>query len=66
MPLVQGPEVADAVSEAHRGTRILFMSGYAQPAMEASALRGKDFQLLEKPFTEAVLLRKIREVLDVA
>jgi PAS domain S-box-containing protein len=64
MPKMQGPTVAKEVSQLRPGIRVLFMSGHAQPVLEAEAVLGTDFQLVEKPFNEAKLLAKVREVLD--
>ena len=65
MPKMQGPTVAKEVSQLRPGIRVLFMSGHAQTVLEAEAVLGTDFQLVEKPFNEAKLLAKVREVLDV-
>jgi signal transduction histidine kinase/CheY-like chemotaxis protein len=64
MPKMQGPTVANEVSQLRPGIRVLFMSGHAQPVLEAEAVLGTDFQLVEKPFNEATLLAKVREVLN--
>jgi PAS domain S-box-containing protein len=64
MPKMQGPTVAKEVSQLRPGIRVLFMSGHAQTVLEAEAVLGTDFQLVEKPFNEAKLLAKVREVLD--
>ena len=64
MPKMQGPTVANQVSQLRPGIRVLFMSGHAQPVLEAEAVLGTDFQLVEKPFIEATLLARVREVLD--
>ncbi len=65
MPKMQGPTVANEVSKLREGIRVLFMSGHAQPVLEAEAILGTAFQLVEKPFNEATLLAKVREALDV-
>jgi len=40
------------------------MSGYAQSFLASRGTLDPDSTLLEKPFTEADLLAKVREVLD--
>jgi CheY-like chemotaxis protein len=64
MPGMQGPTVAKEVLKLRPDIRVLFMSGHAQPVLEADALLGTEFVLVEKPFDEAKLLQNVREVLD--
>jgi hypothetical protein len=64
MPAMQGPTVAKEVRKLRPDIRVLFMSGHAQPVLEAEALLGTEFVLVEKPFDEAKLLKHVREVLD--
>jgi PAS domain S-box-containing protein len=64
MPAIQGPTVAKEVQKLRPDIRVLFMSGHAQPVLEAEALLGTEFVLVEKPFDEAKLLQSVREVLD--
>jgi hypothetical protein len=64
MPKMQGPTVVSEVRQLRPGIRVLFMSGHAQPVLEAEAVLGAEFQLVEKPFDQAMLLAKVREVLD--
>jgi signal transduction histidine kinase/CheY-like chemotaxis protein len=59
---ISGPELAEAFRSSHPGVRVLFMSGYSSEAVRARALA--DGVVVEKPFTEAVLLQKVREALD--
>jgi CheY-like chemotaxis protein len=64
MPTMQGPTVAKEVKKLRPGIRVLFMSGHAQPVLEAEAVLGTEFLLVEKPFDQAVLLENVRKVLD--
>jgi PAS domain S-box-containing protein len=64
MPQMQGPAVAEKVKEVIPGIRVLFMSGHAQPVLEAESVIGTVFQLVEKPFDQPMLLMRVREVLD--
>ncbi len=62
MPRMGGPELARRARLERPGLPVLFMSGY--PGVEAPAeIPGS---LLEKPFTAARLIDKIRAVLDAA
>ncbi len=64
MPTMQGPTVANAVRELRPNVRVLFMSGHAQPVLEAEAVLGTEFLLLEKPFDQSMLMENVRRVLD--
>jgi DNA-binding NtrC family response regulator len=61
---MQGPTVANEVRKLRPGVRVLFMSGHAQPVLEAEAVLGTEFLLVEKPFDQATLLENVRKVLD--
>ncbi|HXN78528.1 MAG TPA: ATP-binding protein [Candidatus Dormibacteraeota bacterium] len=63
MPHMQGPELARRVSAMHPEIRVLYMSGYAQPMMEDGGILEEGILLLEKPFTEPVLLAKVEQAL---
>jgi len=64
MPTMQGPTVANEVRKLRPGIRVLFMSGHAQRVLEAEAVLGTEFLLVEKPFDQAILLENVRKVLD--
>jgi two-component system, cell cycle sensor histidine kinase and response regulator CckA len=64
MPKMQGPTVAKEVRKVRPDIRVLFMSGHAQPVLQAEDVLGTDFLLLEKPFDQAILLEGVRTVLD--
>ena len=57
MPEMLGKEVAERVSLLRPGIHVLFMSGYAQPVLDDLP------QVLDKPFTEAALLTRLRVLL---
>ncbi len=63
MPHMQGPELASRVAESHPEIRVLYMSGYAQPMLGEGGILGEGILLLEKPFTEPVLLAKVEQAL---
>ncbi len=64
MPNMGGQEVAAALSHLHRDMKVLFMSGYADDAIERQGILSPGTRLLQKPFRIDALLRKVREVLD--
>jgi CheY-like chemotaxis protein len=63
MPGMLGPEVAARVRAVHPSVPVLFMSGYAQPILDAQGMAGRDIDLVEKPFTEAILLARVRQAM---
>jgi PAS domain S-box-containing protein len=64
MPKMQGPAVANEMKKLRPGIRVLFMSGHAQPVLEAEAVLGTEFVLVEKPFDQVTLLENVRKALD--
>jgi PAS domain S-box-containing protein len=66
MPQMFGKEVAARVLETRPETRVLFMSGYASPVMSPERELGPNVALIDKPFSESVLLQRVREVLDAS
>jgi PAS domain S-box-containing protein len=64
MPKMQGPTVATEVRRILPHVKVLFMSGHAQPVLEAEAMLGTEFQLVEKPFDQKMLLANVRIALD--
>jgi PAS domain S-box-containing protein len=63
MPGMQGKEVAERVCELHPGIGVLYMSGYTEGLLSAQGVLEQGINLLEKPFTEASLLKKMRAIL---
>jgi PAS domain S-box-containing protein len=64
MPRMLGKEVAEQVSHAKPGIRVIFMSGYAMPVLASGGRLDPGVRLVEKPFSEVVLLDAVRDVLD--
>jgi PAS domain S-box-containing protein len=63
MPQMQGKEVAERVRGLQPGVKVLFMSGYTQGLLGAQGVLEPGVSLIEKPFSEAGLLLKIRSIL---
>jgi PAS domain S-box-containing protein len=59
-----GPTLADRLSEAFPGLKVLYVSGYTADALGHQGVLGPGVALLEKPFTMIALLRKVRDLLD--
>jgi signal transduction histidine kinase/CheY-like chemotaxis protein len=64
MPRMGGKEVATTITARSPRIKVLFMSGYTQGAMAQNGHLDEGIAFLHKPFTPAVLIRKVREVLD--
>lgn len=64
MPKVTGPELAERLTRTHRETKVVFMSSYTTDAMGQYRIMNTGAPFLGKPFTAALLARKLREALD--
>jgi PAS domain S-box-containing protein len=64
MPHMLGEELAVTVRALRPDIRVLYMSGYAQPMLASRGTLDPGVILVEKPFSEAALLDRVREVLD--
>ena len=64
MPGMSGREVADALRVLRPGLQVLFVSGYTQDAIAHHGVLEDGVELLEKPFTPATLLARVRALLD--
>jgi two-component system cell cycle sensor histidine kinase/response regulator CckA len=64
LPDVSGPQVAQLLAAGHPSMKVLYMSGYTDDYLTQRGVASSDAMLLEKPFTIASLLSKIRETLD--
>ncbi|HKO05152.1 MAG TPA: PAS domain S-box protein [Candidatus Acidoferrales bacterium] len=64
MPGMSGPELAGSLAKAHPETKVLLVSGHAKETAIRHGVMNPVASLLPKPFTQDVLLRKVREVLD--
>jgi PAS domain S-box-containing protein len=64
MPEMGGRDLASKLLESDPGTRILFMSGYAENEIAHHGVLTSGAQLLEKPFSAAILLERVRTALE--
>jgi PAS domain S-box-containing protein len=64
MPTMNGRELATQVVAARPQIRTVYMSGYTDDAVVRHGVLGEEVSFLQKPFTEAALAKKLREVLD--
>jgi two-component system cell cycle sensor histidine kinase/response regulator CckA len=64
MPQMSGRVLAERLVEIRPKLRVLFMSGYIDSAIDHHGVLDAGTRFLDKPFTSADLMRKVREVLD--
>ncbi|AGL15039.1 ATP-binding protein [Actinoplanes sp. N902-109] len=64
MPGMLGKELAERLVDVRPDTRVLYMSGYAQPVLASQGTLDPGVALLEKPFTAEDLLSAVRRRLD--
>jgi two-component system, cell cycle sensor histidine kinase and response regulator CckA len=64
MPEISGPKLASEILQLCPELRVLYMSGYPQGAVAQGGSLSTDISYVEKPFTPASLLEKVREVID--
>jgi FixJ family two-component response regulator len=63
MPGMLGNEVLDRVRAARPRLPALFITGYAQQVLDFHGIPSPDYDILQKPFTEAALLSRVRRAL---
>jgi two-component system cell cycle sensor histidine kinase/response regulator CckA len=64
MPRRSGPEVFAAIRVLNPGVRAIFATGYSNETVTLADLVERGVAVLKKPYSPAVLCRRIREVLD--
>jgi CheY-like chemotaxis protein len=61
---MNGRQLAERVAQAHPRMKVLYMSGYTSASIGQRGVLVAETAFLNKPFTDAELLRKVRGVLD--
>jgi two-component system cell cycle sensor histidine kinase/response regulator CckA len=64
MPGMSGTELATRLCETHPALRVLYMSGYTDDTISHYGAFAPGVLLVEKPFTIADMMGKVREALD--
>jgi FixJ family two-component response regulator len=64
MPGASGRDLAQRLLEERPALRVLFVSGYPDDAIVRHGMLEPGLNFLQKPFTPAVLARKVRDILD--
>ncbi len=63
MPGMNGPELARRVLDRRPDTKVLFLSGYADAAVERHGVLAPGTAFMQKPFSPSALASRVREVL---
>ena len=63
MPGMNGPELARRLLERRPETKVLFLSGYAEDAVERHGVLAPGTAFMQKPFSPSALAHRVREVL---
>jgi two-component system cell cycle sensor histidine kinase/response regulator CckA len=66
MPRKNGPEVFAAINALNPGVSVVFATGYSNETAALADLVERGVAVLRKPYSPAVLCRRVREVLDAA
>jgi PAS domain S-box-containing protein len=66
MPHMHGPELVERIAASQPEIRVLYMSGYAQPMVDNGGTLKDGVLLIEKPFTEPVLLDGVEHALHAS
>jgi PAS domain S-box-containing protein len=64
MPGMAGPELAEQLVRLRPGLKVLFVSGYTGDRLARHSAALDSATVLPKPFDEATLARRLREILD--
>jgi len=63
---MNGRQLADEARKRHPQLKVLFTTGYARNAIVHNARLDPGVELITKPFTQAALAGKLRDILDAA
>jgi two-component system cell cycle sensor histidine kinase/response regulator CckA len=66
MPHMSGRQLADQLRQRQPNAAVLYLTGYTDEAVVRHGLQQPGTNLLQKPFTPAVLARTVRSILDKA
>jgi FixJ family two-component response regulator len=64
MPQMHGPTLARELAGLQPTMRVLYVSGYSENDISAHGVIAPEIEVLQKPFSQQDLLRKIRDILD--
>jgi two-component system cell cycle sensor histidine kinase/response regulator CckA len=64
MPGMGGRALAEEIGRERPRIKVLYMSGYTSDALGEQGVLAEGIELIEKPFTPAELVERVRKVLD--
>ena len=64
LPDMRGPQLVEAALAIHPESAVLYASGYSSDAIDRRVPLPAGVELIEKPYTPAELLRRVRMVID--
>jgi DNA-binding NtrC family response regulator len=64
MPEMHGPALARALSTVQPAMKVLFVSGYSENDISDQGVIEPDLEVLQKPFTQQMLVRKVQAMLE--
>ena len=64
MPVMGGKVMAEWLKATNPDLKVLFTSGYTDEQFTQDGVRNPDVAFLQKPYSQAILARKVREMLD--
>lgn len=64
MPQMSGTELATRVLKSFADTKVIYMSGYLDDTLTHNGVSQSKVTLIQKPFSESELLKRLRETLD--
>lgn len=64
MPEMGGKKLIQSLTNFKEGTKVLYMSGYTDNAIDEQGILEPGTQFIQKPFSPLDLLKKIREILQ--
>lgn len=65
MPEMSGKQLVDQLKSQYPELKMVFMSGYTDESIVHHGVLDSSVEFIQKPFTPAALVRKVREVLDL-
>ncbi|MDF2964858.1 MAG: hybrid sensor histidine kinase/response regulator [Rickettsiaceae bacterium] len=63
MPGMTGPKMVEEIYKTYPNMKVLYISGYAEDALNNHSTNSQDFHFLPKPFTLKQLANKVKEVI---
>jgi FixJ family two-component response regulator len=63
---MSGKELADRLKTQRPDLKMLFMSGYTDDAIVHHGVLDSSVEFIQKPFSPADLIEKVRDVLDLS